>query len=297
MGNRIFTEDVETQRVGHTASSRLLATDQGVSDVVGLQLEDLGPASSKLIDVWRKYGQHVDEPEKSAYCMYNDLDQPAYDFLANQPEIARRFGGAMRRYTEGDSWDTRHILASFDWPSIDHPNVQVVDIGGGNGQVCQYLARHTEHVHYIVQDLSHVVSEAPSQLHEDLKSRIEFVEHDFFTPQTIQPSPAVFIIRYVIHNWSDKNAILMLQNIVPAMCKGTKILIYEHVLPDQPITDLTGRWCFQMDVTMATCFNTGERTSAGYERILKEADRRYEVAAVRRPKGSNLSVVEVTWTG
>ncbi|KAI0100480.1 hypothetical protein GGR51DRAFT_564015 [Nemania sp. FL0031] len=50
MGNRVFVEDPETQRVRYTASSRCLATDQSFADVVGLEIDDLGPASSKLID-------------------------------------------------------------------------------------------------------------------------------------------------------------------------------------------------------------------------------------------------------
>ncbi|KAI1377813.1 O-methyltransferase-domain-containing protein [Hypoxylon crocopeplum] len=297
MGSHIFTEDSETQRVRHTASSRRLATDQGFSDAVGLEIDDLGPASSKLLDVWEKHGQDAAEPDQSAFCMFNETSMPVFAFLASQPERARRFGGAMRHFTKGDSWDLRHMLASFDWPSIDQPGAQVVDIGGGNGQISQYLARHTTHVHYIVQDLAHVVSQAPSQLPSDLKDRIEFVEHDFFKPQTMEPPPAAFIMRYILHNWADKYATRILQGLVPAMRKGTKLLIYEYVLQDQPVTDLTGRFGFQMDAIMATVFNAQERTAAEYERVLKGADPRYVVEAVCCPEGSTMSIVEIGWTG
>lgn len=296
MGSHIFTEDVDTQRVRHTASSRRLATDPGFSDAVGLEIDDLGPASSKLIDVWEKYEQGAPEPDQSAFCMFNETDKPIFAFLASQPERARRFGGAMRHFTRGDSWDLRHMLASFNWPSIDQPGARVVDIGGGNGQISQYLARHTTHVRYIVQDLAHVVSQAPAQLPSDLKDRIEFVEHDFFKPQTIDPPPAAFLLRYVLHNWADKYAARILQALVPAMRKGTKVLIYEYVLEDGPVTNLSGRFGFQMDAIMATAFNAQERTATEYGRILKEADPRYVVEAVCRPEGSTMSIVEIGWT-
>ncbi|KAI8635443.1 O-methyltransferase-domain-containing protein [Xylariaceae sp. FL1651] len=296
MGSHIFAEDLETQRVRHTASSRRLATDQGFSDAVGLEVDDLGPASSKLINVWTKYEQDVAEPSQSAFSMFNETNKPIFAVLASQPERARRFGGAMHFFTKGETWDLRHMLAAFDWLSIDQPGAQVVDIGGGNGQISQYLARHTTNVHYIVQDLAHVVSQAPSQLPSDVKDRVEFVEHDFFTPQTMEP-PAAFIMRYVLHNWADKHAIRILQNLVPAMRKGTKLLIYEYVLQDRPITDLSGRFGFQMDAIMATIFNAQERTAAEYERILKGADPRYIVEAVRCPEGSTMSIVEIGWTG
>jgi hypothetical protein len=296
MGSHVFTEDPETQRVRHTASSRRLATDQGFSDALGLEVDDLGPASTKLINVWEKYGQGVSEPDQSAYSMFNETDKPIFAFLASQPERARRFGSAMHHFTKGDSWDLRHIMASFDWASIDQRGAQVVDVGGGNGQISQYLARHTSHVRYIVQDLAHVVSQAPSLLPDDLKDRINFVEHDFFTPQTMEP-PAAFVLRYILHNWADKYATRILRNLIPAMRKGTKILIYEYVLEDGPVTDLSGRFGFQMDAIMATTFNAQERTAAEYERLLKGTDSRYVVEAVRRPEGSTMSIVEVGWTG
>ncbi|KAI0509541.1 O-methyltransferase-domain-containing protein [Xylaria bambusicola] len=296
MGFHVFTEDPETQRVRHTASSRRLATDQSFSDAVGLEIEDLGPASSKLIDVWEKFEQNTAEPNQSAFSMFNETDKPIFALFAGQPERARRFGGAMRHFTKGDSWDLRHMLTSFDWSSIDQPGAQVVDIGGGNGQISQYLARHTTHVHYIVQDLAYVVAQAPSQLPGEFKDRIEFVEHDFFTPQTMEP-PAAFLMRYVLHNWADKYAIRILQGLVPAMRKGTKVLIYEYVLEDRPVTDLTGRFGFQMDAIMATVFNAQERTAAEYEHILKETDSRYVVEAVCRPEGSTMSIVQVGWSG
>ncbi|KAJ3578712.1 hypothetical protein NPX13_g1853 [Xylaria arbuscula] len=296
MGSHVFTEDPETQRVRHTASSRRLATDQIFSDAVGLEIDDLGPASSRLINVWEKYAQDIAEPSLSAWSMFNETDKPIFAVFASQPERARRFGGAMRHFTKGDSWDLRHLLTSFDWSSIDKPGAKVVDIGGGNGQISQYLARHTTNVHYIVQDLAHVVSQAPSQLPSELKGRIEFVEHDFFTPQTMEP-PAAFLMRYVLHNWADRYAIRILQNLVPAMRKGSKVLIYEYVLEDRSITDLTGRFGFQMDAIMATIFNAQERTAAEYERILKETDSRFVVEAVCRPDDSTMSIVEVGWTG
>ncbi|KAI1130877.1 O-methyltransferase-domain-containing protein [Nemania abortiva] len=296
MGCHIFAEDEETKRVRHTAASRRLATDQSFIDAVGLEIDDLGPASSKMIDVWEKHGQDAAEPHQSAFTMFNETNKPIFAFFAGQPERARRFGSAMGYFVKEDSWDLRHLLAAFDWPSIDRPGAQVVDIGGGNGHISQYLARHTKNVHYIVQDLAHVVSQAPSLLPSDLEDRVEFVEHDFFTPQSMEP-PAAFIMRYVLHNWADRYATRILQSLVPAMRKGTKVLVYEYVLEDGPITNLSGRFGFQMDAIMATIFNAQERTAAEYERVLKGADPRYIVEAVRRPEGSTMSIVEVGWTG
>ena len=142
-----------------------------------------------------------------------------------------------------------------------------------------------------------MVSEAPAQLPETLKNRIDFAVHDFFTPQTMEPPPAIFLLRFVLHNWSDKYAISILKNLVPAMRKDSKVLIYEYVLEDGPVTEMSARFGFQMDGIMATFFNAQERTAREFECLLNTADEGYVLDAVRRPKGSTMSIVEVGWSG
>jgi len=130
-----------------------------------------------------------------------------------------------------------------------------------------------------------------------LKDRVEFAVHDFFTPQPTDPPPAAFLLRYILHNWSDKYSINILKSLAPAMRPGSKVLIYEYVLEDGPVTDITGRFGFQMDGIMATLFNAQERTAKEFEKVLKAADQRFVVDAVRRPEGSTMSIVEVGWSG
>lgn len=81
------------------------------------------------------------------------------------------------------------------------------------------------------------------------------------------------------------------------MGKGSKVLIYEYVLEDGAVTDMTARFGFQMDGIMATSFNAQERTAQEYSDLVKTADERYTVNAVRRPENSTMSIVEVGWLG
>ena len=53
---------------------------------------------------------------------------------------------------------------------------------------------------------------------------------DFFTLQPIQAD--VYYFRSIFHNWSDKYCIQILQNLVPALKLGAKIVIHEYMLPD-----------------------------------------------------------------
>ena len=43
--------------------------------------------------------------------------------------------------------------------------------------------------------------------------------------------------------------------------------------------------------------NSLERTRKNWEDLIKAADERFELKSVKTPKGSRLSVIEVTWRG
>lgn len=76
----------------------------------------------------------------------------------------------------------------------------VVDLGGSQGHVAIPLARKFPDITVIVQDMGSVVKPAESALAPDLVGRVKFMEHDFFTTQTVQAD--VYYIRWILHNWS-----------------------------------------------------------------------------------------------
>ncbi|KAL9576162.1 MAG: hypothetical protein Q9212_007331, partial [Teloschistes hypoglaucus] len=248
MASNIFDE-TPSGEIRHTAISRLLATSPGFADIVGLELEELAPAGSSYIAALEKWGPEtlVKEPSKTAFALSNGVEMPVFAYLAQRPERARRFGGAMQFWTKDESWDLRHIAAAFDWSSLDRPGARIVDVGGGHGGVSTYIARKTERVNFLVQDLPHVIEvaqKAQVAANEkgedgDLKGMIVFETHDFLTPQTLEEKPDAFLLRWILHDWPEDYCIRILRNLVPALKPGVKILIYEYVLADKPVKKTT----------------------------------------------------------
>lgn len=70
----------------------------------------------------------------------------------------------------------------------------------------------------------------------DLKARIRFEEHDFFTPQPAQAD--AYIFRHILHDWSDADSIRILSSLLPALRPGAKVLISEGLLPQPPAVRL-----------------------------------------------------------
>jgi hypothetical protein len=68
------------------------------------------------------------------------------------------------------------------------------------------------------------------ELPSELSPRVELEAHDFFTPQSIKHAD-VYMLRLILHNYPDKYSIKILQNLVPALKNGARILVVEGVMP------------------------------------------------------------------
>lgn len=239
MANRVFAQSSANQ-IRHTAASRLMVTDPDFFDAVGLQTAELGPASARIFDAISKYGDSG-EPNETAFSLANNTDLDFYRFLGQNPERARRFGAGMRFFTKDEGWNLKHLVAGFDWASIDYPGATIVDMGGGYGSVSQALAKATKHAKFVVLDLPGTVEQGRAALPKEYDGRIEFMAHDFFTeqPQAFKKTPTIYFFRWIFHNWSDGYCVKILRNLIPSLDDGTRVLIYEHVLKDDPWTSLS----------------------------------------------------------
>jgi len=63
----------------------------------------------------------------------------------------------------------------------------------------------------------------------ELSSRIELTAHDFFTEQTVTAD--LYIARFILHNYSDKDATKILRSLLPVLKNGSKILIIDAIMP------------------------------------------------------------------
>ena len=57
------------------------------------------------------------------------------------------------------------------------------------------------------------------------------MEHDFMTEQPVKGAD-VYLIRWVLHNWSDKYCLRILRNLIPALKNGARIVIQDNCLPE-----------------------------------------------------------------
>lgn len=152
-----------------------------------------------------------------------------FDELSNYPEREKRYAAAMTWFSTGQGLEPYHIVEGFSWDSIG--SGIVVDIGGSHGSVSIAIAQRFPSLHFIVQDQPEVVKIGRDQLIAELKGRVAFMEHNFFSKQPVTGADA-YLLRWVLHDWSDKYAVYILQALIPALTPASRVLICELVVPE-----------------------------------------------------------------
>jgi hypothetical protein len=207
---------------------------------------------------------------RTGKCAYEQLfGNPYWQFLQQNPGKAAIFNEAMRSLS---SPMTHAVTAALDWSRFP----VIADIGGGIGsQLADILSAHPS-CRGILFDQPDVVASATP--HE----RVERIGGDFL--QSVPAGADVYLLRWIIHDWADPEAITILDHVRRAMKPDSVVAVVEWVIPETPEPTL-GKW---MDLHMLAMLGGRERTVAEYGELLAKAGLELERVV---PTASSLSVV------
>jgi 6-hydroxytryprostatin B O-methyltransferase len=169
-------------------------------------------------------------------------------------------------------------------------------MGGSIGHVSVEIASQHPNLTIIDQDFACLEPQFNDFVPANLKSRILFQTHDFFTHQTVKAD--VYLLKHILHDWPDVLCMTIIRNIVPAMKNGSRIVVMDGVMPEvgeAPNYSLKINATF--DLQMMALFNAKERTKRDWEALFKGADPRLNIKAFRQPLGSAASLIEVVFEG
>ena len=243
--------------------------------------------------------------------MHNATDLPIFRALTKMPDRAMVFAGAMTWHAMLPGFSAQYLVAAFPWGSGGE--LTVVDVGGGLGHVSRALVDHSPTVNCIVEDSHDVVVQGQEGLPAHLRGRISFQAHDFFQEQPVKGAD-VYLLRLILHNWSDKYSKMIIKALIPALKPGAKIVINDRVLPGRGeapyLVEREARSVLlytrmasetdkglhrDFDLYMLAFQNAKERTADDWTTLFKETDPRFKLTRVYQPPKSTLAIVEVTW--
>ncbi|KAI0547155.1 sterigmatocystin 8-O-methyltransferase [Xylaria curta] len=289
MAMRIFYEP-QSGMVAHTKASRLLLNPQ-MNDQLGSQTEEAWPSAVQTVNALEKWSKSQ-EPNESGFSLANNTNASIYDVLASDPIRTQRFANFMRISASSYDYDAVHVIDNYDWGSLG--TATVVDVGGSQGHIGIQLAKNFSNLRIVVQDVESVVAGADDKVPEDLKGRVRFEAHDFFRPQVIAAD--VFFLRLILHNWTDKYGICILQALVPGLKHGARVIIMDACMKERGVLPLwREKIVRKVDMMMGAFLNARERTYGEWKSLLADADPRFVLTEVIEPQDSSLALIDVRW--
>ncbi|KAJ1421498.1 Winged helix-like DNA-binding domain superfamily [Sesbania bispinosa] len=264
-------EDDEKEAYALTAASELLVkgTDLCLAPMVECVLDPTLSGSYHLLKKW------IYEEDLTLFGV--SLGSGFWDFLNKNPEYNSSFNEAMAS-------DSRMInLALKDCNLVFEGLESIVDVGGGIGTTAKILCETFPKLKCIVFDRPQVVENLSGS------NNLTYVGGDMFN--SIPKADAV-LLKYILHNWTDKDCIKILEKCKEAISssqkRGKVILIDMVINEEKDEHEITGTKLL-MDVNMA-CLNGKERNEEEWKKLFTEAGfQDYKIT----PLTGFLSLIEV----
>ncbi|ETN39886.1 uncharacterized protein HMPREF1541_06112 [Cyphellophora europaea CBS 101466] len=289
---RVFYEP-QPGHVGHTAASKLLLNTRVVGASAYI-VDDTFLIASRMVEALDRWGHGSQEPIEAAFNHAFGTDKPIFQYYEQETLRRERFSSLMKQIGTMHLMSVDHVATSFNWASLG--KCTIVDVGGSNGHCAVPIARANPQATIVVQDLPEIVQHAQTAdgniIPPDLQRQISFMPHDFFQPQPVQGE--AYFIRLILHDYSDKYAAKILSALLPAMKRGSRIILMEQILPPvgaapPPIE----HFLRTMDLEMWAILNGKERDRDDFAALLEMVDSRLVIKNVVSTLGSSLSVIEV----
>ena len=207
-----------------------------------------------------------------------------WQYLNDRPEMEHEFSMAM---ASQDKLGIHAVLTDFDWS----PYIRVIDVGGAYGTLVAAIMQQNAAVSGVVCDLPAVVRKAEqrwqSQYDESMLQRVSFVACDFLVAGKLPKAQGVreaYVLRDIVHDWSDDKVFVMLKNLREAIGSDSKavVLLVETVLQGI-IADVDPSVKYLLDIAMMVAVDGKERSEQEFSSMLQQTG--FQLQTVHHTRG------------
>lgn len=216
---------------------------------------------------WRHCAEAV-RTGRTAFELANG--RPLFDYLDDHEALRSTF---QRSLSGPEAWN-QAIADALDLAG----RTLVVDVGAGDGRLLAALVRAWPGLRGIAFDRPSVVAAAGRD------PSLEWVGGDFFAG--VPAGGDVYLLRWVLHDWTDDQAVAILAHCRAAMRAGGVVLLVERLLAEPSDGSAA-----LLDLTMLVLTGGRERTEAEYAALLARAGLRLSRAL---PTSAGLRILEAT---
>ena len=202
---------------------------------------------------------------------------PVFEYFPKNPQESEIFNNAMTMFS---GMVIPAVLDVYDFSGIG----TLVDVAGGHGRVLTSILEKYPAMRGVLFDLEHVIAGAQPVIDRlGLSGRCSTASGDFF--KAVPAGGDAYIMKHIIHDWNDAEAITILKNIRSAMNPGARVILLESVITPGSQPDF-GKI---IDLEMLLMPGGRERTEQEFRELFKRAG--FTLTRIV-PTKSPLSVVE-----
>jgi SAM-dependent methyltransferase len=207
---------------------------------------------------WASWGQLYESVMTGQPSFDRIHGAPFFKYLDAHPDDAAVFNAAM---TSGSSVGASAIVSAYDFSKFR----RIADVGGGHGALLHAILSATPKLQGVLVDLPTVVAGAASLRDGAVGNRCEIVGANFF--ESIPSGADAYVMKHVIHDWNDEDALKILRNCRRAMDPGGTLLLIEWVLKPSNEVDI-GKL---LDLNMLVNLGGLNRTEPEFQSLLRQA--------------------------
>jgi hypothetical protein len=272
---RLLRAAATVELVAEVAPDRFVLTPLGACLATDAQPASLREFAIALAapGQWLPYGHLFDAVMTGRPITTTALGMEIWDYYQKNPEECAVFAGAMGNLSASVSAEVagRYDAAGF---------ARIVDVGGSQGVLLAGFLRAAPQATGVLFDRPEVIAKArPLIAAQGLAGRVELVGGDFFTE--VPPGGDLYVLKSVLHDWNDADALRILTNCHRAARPGSTLLLVESVLPTEPGPSVI----HLINLLMLLQVGGRERTREEHQALLEAAGYRLEGIVLSSPNG------------
>jgi len=265
----VFHEDSE-RCFSLTSTGQLLRSDASAS--VGAVARFFGRDYH-----WTAWGHLLHSVRTGDNASQAALDTDVWTYRERHPEENEIFNAAMAALSRAGAASE---LAAYDFGR----HRIIADIAGGTGALLSAILRKHPDSRGILFDQPHVVAAARTILErEGVADRVRIESGSFF--ERVPSGADAYIMRRILHDWLDAEALAILRCCRPAMRPDARLLLIESVV-GPPNVDPQSKF---LDLLMLVSAGGRERTESEWRALLAEGG--FDLRQVH-PAGPTSAVIE-----
>lgn len=253
--------------------------------------------AGKVAETWMdpvksKSFKHADSAGNAGWHYSEKGYSNFWDWIYREhPSYAHSVSDAIKSYGDIGVMGT---LADYPWDSVKSGGL-VVDVGGGSGHLLLPVLKYNPTLNGVLQERAEIISAAKANFRVNLPgANVKYDTIDFFEEQP-RKAADIYLLRWILHDWNDEDALAILKQLAKAMGPRSKMLVIDALVapatrastqdPCYPLLQSraqTSDLVLRLDFEIGANMQSKERSLGEFEALFKQAG--LKVSRVCRPR-------------